>query len=137
MASPRWRAAWMAISRFSLSLLCPVNSASRRGRSPASNCRSSAWRSPETSFRSGTVTSLPYQFQGAAEKRLEVGGGAGRLGLAHRRFGLRAGAAQVEQGGKHVLIHGAEGGGKAARSRRARRPTWPCAPPLRPAGGRS
>src|ERR1017187_5308810 len=110
MASPRWRAAWMAISRFSLSLLCPVNSASRRGRSPASNCRSSAWRSPETSFRSGTVTSLPYQFQGAAEKRLEVGGRTGRLGLADSRFCLGAGTTQVEEGGKHVLVHLAERG---------------------------
>src|ERR1039458_6749143 len=104
MASPRWRAAWMAISRFSLSLLCPVNSDSRRGRSPASNCRSSAWRSPETSFRSGTVTSLPYQFQGAAEKRLEVGGRAGRLGLAPPPLGLGGGGAPGGQGGKQRLF---------------------------------
>ncbi len=50
------------------------------------------------------LTSLPYQFQRAAEERFEFGGRAGGLGFAHRRFGLRARAAQVEQRREHVLV---------------------------------
>ena len=68
MASPRMRAASMAMARFSLSLLCPVKSARRRGRSPASNCRSSAWRSPETSFRSGMCYQLTVPVPARAGK---------------------------------------------------------------------
>src|ERR1019366_1284631 len=57
----------MAISRFSFSFLCPVKSASRRGRRPTSNCRSSAWRFPETSSRSG----MCYQLTVATRDRVE------------------------------------------------------------------
>ena len=44
----RRRAASMAMARFSLRLLCPVKSARRRGRSPASNCASSSSGAAET-----------------------------------------------------------------------------------------
>src|ERR1017187_2328724 len=118
----------MAISRFSFSLLCPVKSASRRGRSPTSNCKSSAWRFPETSSRSGMCyqltlpvpggtgdrllspvnSRLPYQFQGPPEQRFEVQRRAAGFGLAHRRFGLRTPAPQVQQRAQHVLIDGRE-----------------------------
>src|SRR5450432_2285324 len=59
MASPRMRAAAMAMDRFSFSLLCPVKSARRRGRRPASNCKSSAWGLPEIGSRSGILVCYP------------------------------------------------------------------------------
>src|SRR6516165_4308684 len=112
MASPRKRAAWMAMSRFSLSLLCPVKSASRRGRRLASNCASSAWRAPEISCRSGMTYQLTpdmggstYLFEGTPEEGLEIRG-PGRFGFADRCFGLWAGATQVQQRRKHVLLDG-------------------------------
>src|SRR5580658_4428960 len=86
MASPRLRAASMAIERFSLSLLCPVKSASRRGRSPASNCKSSAWRSPEISFRSG----MCYQLN--ADDLARVG-----TAYSPRRRGARGGSAEKRE----------------------------------------
>src|SRR5438309_8809733 len=55
-ASPRERAASIATAKFSLTLGCPINSASRCGRSFSSNDESSSTGAADTTrcFRSGT-----------------------------------------------------------------------------------
>src|SRR5579872_6241379 len=59
--------------------------------------------------RSGMRYTLPYQFQGAAKQRLELGGGGARaLRLSDRGLRLRPGAPQVQQRREHVLLDGAE-----------------------------
>ena len=114
----------MAIERFSLSLLCPVKSASRRGRSPASNCASSACAIAGNQFPVGHV--LPaYRTSSRARRKSgsNSSGGAGGLGLAHRGLGLRARAAQIQQRREHVLVDRRERlGGRRAWLLAGRRP---------------
>ncbi|MCG3774503.1 MAG: hypothetical protein JW395_1326 [Nitrospira sp.] len=47
IASPRCRAASIAIARFSFTFACPAKSASRCGRSVTSNCRSPSSNAPD------------------------------------------------------------------------------------------
>src|SRR5579862_188850 len=56
-------------------------------------------------------SALPDQFQRFAEEGLEVLAGGGGFGFADRGFGLRTGAAQVQEGREDVLINGGESGG--------------------------
>src|SRR5688572_33237925 len=56
-------------------------------------------------------TSLPYQFQSPAKKRLELSVSSGGLRFTNRGFGLRSRAAEVQQRGKHVLIDLRQRGG--------------------------
>src|SRR2546421_8465316 len=116
MASPRRRAASMPIARFSLSLVCPVKSFSRRGRRLASNWASPSWGDAETTRGSAIRFSLAYQFERAPEEWLErrLSACCG-LGLANRGFRGRPRAPQVEQRREHVLIDRIE------RRRRLRR----------------
>src|ERR1035438_8428491 len=74
----------MAMAGFSFSLLCPVKSASRRGRAPTSNCRSSAWRFPETSSRSGMCYQLTV---GGTDDRLLSSVNSARLTDHANRWG--------------------------------------------------
>ncbi len=66
----------MAIARFSFSLVCPVNSARRRGRSPASNCSSSACASPEISCRSGMCYQITVPVRERAGRAARTPAGA-------------------------------------------------------------
>ena len=78
----------MAMERFSFSFGCPVKSARRRGRRPASNCTSSAWRSPEISSRSGIV--LPaYRTSSSARRKSGSNSAAAPAALALRTAAFR------------------------------------------------
>src|SRR5579859_347616 len=71
MASPRRRAASMAIARFSLRLRWPVKSARRRGRSPASNCASSSSGAAETIRWSAMCSQLTMTAPPRGRRRTE------------------------------------------------------------------
>jgi len=61
-------------------------------------------------FRSGHVTSLRVQFQARGQEKLASRSRADApadFGLAHRASACGRAQPHVEQGGKHVLIHGA------------------------------
>ena len=62
------RAASMAMARFSFSLVWPVKSARRRGRSPASNCASSASDAAETIRLSAMYVQLTATVRASAGK---------------------------------------------------------------------
>src|SRR5258706_12041242 len=95
--------------RFSLSLVCPVKSLRRRGRRLASNWASPSWAEAEMMRGSAIRFSLPYQFEGAPEERLE-GRRACHGCLSLPYSGLRGGsrATKVEQRGEDVLIDSVE-----------------------------
>ena len=108
MASPRMRAASMAIEVF-LELGLPGEFGQAARAKSRFELQLVGLRVPGNQLPVGhRATRLPYQFQSAPEQRLELLRGAARFGLAHRGFGLRARAAQVEQGGEHVLVGGRE-----------------------------
>ncbi len=87
MASPRWRAASMAMERFSLSLAWPVKSCRRRGRRLASNCASSGLGGGRNQLPVGHgKPSLSNVLEGAAEERFEVFGARRRHGLCGQRL---------------------------------------------------
>src|SRR5580658_3047038 len=101
MASPRRLAASMAMERFSLRLDWPVKSANRVGRRAASN-----WRSPSSGEGDAIPVSrmLSHQLQRLAEQRLESRTRFRGFGFAHGGLGGGSLAAQIKQGGKHVVI---------------------------------
>src|SRR5258706_12690526 len=91
--------------RFSLSLVWPVKSLRRRGRRLASNWASPSWAEAEMMRGSAIRFSLPYQFEGAPEERLE-GRRACHGCLSLPYSGLRGGSrvTKVEQRGEDGLI---------------------------------
>src|SRR4026209_2836873 len=118
MASPRALAAWMAMARFSLRLVCPMNSARARGRREASNCFSSSWDSPEVM---GFMGQCPAGRQwpvagvqrpaGEGAEVMPAGCGASVLAwLVAGGFGGGGGAADVQEGGDSLLINTGGGG---------------------------
>src|SRR5207244_4585153 len=101
-ASPRERAASIATAKFSLTLGCPINSASRCGRSFSSNDESSSTGAADTTrcFRSGTF--LRVATAAMVRRKRESGNCGFRLPTDHvetAQYGC-----PVER--KPIFIHG-------------------------------
>ena len=102
------RAASMAMARFSLSLVWPAKSASRRGRSAASNCRSSSLSDAGNDAAVAHEVSAYRTSSSALRNSGSKSFAAAPAALALRTAASAAGRAQpeIQQRRNHVFLDG-------------------------------